>query len=247
MLRLLHKLAQEQSVASPYPLANIISEYKFEDNTNDTVGSNNGTATGVSYVTDMVSKAGSFGSSSSSYVTISDSDDLSFTDGVTDLPFSTTFLIKFSSFDNTNGLWVINKRDDSAINSEYQITFKDGFNIFLFKKTSPSDHIRRSYVFTPTLNQIYHLTATYDGSETHAGIKLYLDGVSVGTSSLSGTYTGMSNTSSPVEIGKRGWESPSIGSSSYRLDCVRFWNKELTAAEALDIATAELAGTDINP
>ena len=78
------------------PLANIISEYKFENNVLDTVGTNDGTATGVTYVTDMVSKAGSLGASNTSYITVADADNLSFTNGSNDLPFSISFLIKFN-------------------------------------------------------------------------------------------------------------------------------------------------------
>ena len=47
------------------PLQNIISEYKFEDNALDTVGTNNGTATSLTYATGLVGKTGVFNGTSS--------------------------------------------------------------------------------------------------------------------------------------------------------------------------------------
>ena len=49
----------------------------------------------------------------------------------------------------------------------------------------------------------YHFACIYDGSETEAGIRLYIDGVRVDdTSRSNGSYSGMSNMADKVEFGR---------------------------------------------
>ena len=51
-------------------------------------------------------------------------------------------------------------------------------------------------------NTWYHIVATYDGSESNAGMRLYRDGLDVNVSTGSGgTYVGLPNTNSAVAIG----------------------------------------------
>ena len=58
-------------------------------------------------------------------------------------------------------------------------------------------------------------------------------------------YSGMSNLGEPITIGN---DAFTVTNSLYgEMDVVRFWDRVLTPTEASDIATAELAGTDINP
>ena len=196
----------------------------------------------------MVSKAGSLGASATSYITVADADNLSFTNGSNDLPFSISFLIKFSSYDSTDGLWVINKREDSLTPVEWQVIFIGGtFRLTINTDGLSANNIAKVLTFTPTLNQTYHCVVTYDGTENAIGINVYIDAVSGGATSVIGTYTGMSNTSSRVDIGRRGWDGVGFGTSQYRLDCLRIWDKELTQSEVNAIATDELNGIDINP
>ncbi len=55
---------------------------------------------------------------------------------------------------------------------------------------------------TPVSGAWQHVMATYDGSETNAGIKLYIDGVEQATTLYTdGSYAGLSNTTAPVQIG----------------------------------------------
>ena len=75
----------------------------------------------------------------------------------------------------------------------------------------------------------HHVTGTYDGTGTSAGITLYIDGVQPATSDFSsGTYVAMDNTSTPVQIG--GWDG---GGNSHdmngRIDEVRVSNTARSA------------------
>ena len=180
------------------PLGNIISQYKFQNNANDFVGSNNGTATNLSYVTGLVGKAGDFSGGTNSQVSIPDADNLSFGNGTSDVWDGSAF---------------IRGGNSNAIGS---------------------------------LSDWTHITFTYDGSGLTSGILLYVDGVLESMEYLSsGTYVAMENTATPVVFGKNPWNTSSTFSG--QMDCTTFWDKELTDAEVLELATEELAGTDINP
>ena len=240
------QIASEAS--SDYPLANIISEYKFEDNVLDTVGSNNGTATSLTYATGLVNKSGDF-TASTSRVEVASATNLSFNNGTTDIPFSSTFCVKFhTALSLTNKPIFLNKKStiDGSL-AEYQIdhTNTEGFQ---FQITDPTfaNRLRVYKAFTPTLNQWYHFTITYDGSETLGGMKIYFDGVEQTTSTAtSGTYTGMTASSGDLVIGANAHADNRTLDGE--MDAVRFWNKELSQTEITAIAAAELAGTDINP
>jgi len=224
-----------------FPVENIISEYKYEDDVTDTVGSNNGTATSITYGTGGVGKHGIF-NGTSSYVSVADSSTLSFTDG-SDLPFSISFMFNFNT---ASSCMFVTKRNSSY--TEYQCaweTASGGRLVFDIMSGGGTANYKREYYpsFSPTLGQWYHVVMTYAGSGRQ---EIYLDGVLQSTTQyLQGTYTGMSDTTAWVVQGRGGW-----GAYYYLdgdLDVVRFWDKELSADEVSAIATAELAGTDINP
>jgi len=92
----------------------------------------------------------------------------------------------------------------------------------------------------------YHITTTYDGSGTNAGMEIYIDGSVLTPSRTSaGTYVAMSNTGEPVTIGKNAQST--TRSLDGEMDCVTFWGVELDGGQVRKLATQELAGTDINP
>lgn len=226
-----------------YPLANIIAEYKFEDNVLDTVGSNDGTATAITYASGLVGKSGVFNGTTSKVV-IADADNLSFTNGSNDLPFSLSFIVNLDTVSGSN--FLIAKRNTL---SEYQLGFVGNELRFrLFGNGGTSEVLAWNHSGFSVLTN-YHIVVTYDGSETAttSSLKLYINGTQVTTTTPpneTGTYSGMVNSTQNLQLGN-------IFSSGFNLDgsldCVRFWDKELTSAEVSTIATAELAGTDINP
>ena len=164
------------------------------------------------------------------YVSIPDNDSLSFGNGSTDSPFSISTWIKFDLVPSTGGYWILNKRDGST-NEEYQLTIYDGkigFSLF----TTAANYIGRRIVDVPEAGRWYQLTVTYDGSKSVSGIKMYLNG-ELGTmiDNVGGTYTGMSNGTQPVVIGKTGW------ASTYYLlgmiDSTQIYSRVLPATEIL--------------
>ena len=236
--------------AAPVPLTtNLVASYSFDTDFSDYTGNNNLTVTGnvLAGVTGGVVDDCADFDGTSDYTVAADSDDFSFTDGVTDLPFSISFWINFNNFDGDATF--LSKRDGSGL--EYQMAFLTaGIQFILFSQGSASAYLFPSTPFTPTTGGLtwQHFTFTYDGSGTFAGIKCYIDSViQTSTNGSSGTYVGMLNTASPINIGSKSW-SPGLGEVDGKMDEYHIWkNRELTQAEVTDIYTTELGGTSILP
>ena len=235
-----------------FPYTNqLVASYNFDNDFTDYTGNNPLTPSGgtppVAGVSGgVVSNCAEF-NSTGDYTLTADSDDFSFTDGVADLPFSVSFWANFTSY-NAQGVYFLSKRDAST-NEEYQIVVSQNiFNVFLFGGGGTANYLRGQLSYTPPIGIWHHYTVTYDGSETSAGIKLYIDGVSQAlTYGSVGTYTGMVNGSQDVNIGSQSW-NPAAGSFDGKLDEYHIWkDRELTSAEVTDIYTTELAGNSILP
>ena len=211
------------AIASSLPLSDIISQYKFENNVNDFVGSNNGTATSIAYTAGLVGQTGVFNGSTSK-VTLSP---IAITTGISlsllvknnvNIPPSSSeagFInINTSNFDThypwTNGLSYINILTDS-------------------RKTITSTISDKSVW--------HHLIVTADTSGNVW--KMYENGYLIHTSTV-GTLTNIADT-------KIGESKTGIYNFKGDMDCVTVWDKVLTGGEALLLSTEELAGTDINP
>ena len=75
----------------------------------------------------------------------------------------------------------------------------------------------------------YHLVATYDGSETPAGVKLYKNGVLLTNGApISNTLSATIVNAATVQIGRVGTFYTDI-----KINTARWWNAELTAGEVL--------------
>lgn len=90
----------------------------------------------------------------------------------------------------------------------------------------------RNYVLsktTPVLNQWYHLTGVYDGSQ----IAIYVNGTLENTVSLSGTVTAYNNF--PLNIGRWGYNSQNYRAFEGNIDEVKIYNGPITATQVADI------------
>ena len=229
---------------------NLVASYSFDTDFSDYTGNNNLTAFGNATagvaggkVSDCAELDGD-----SDYTIASDSDDFSFTNGTNDLPFSISF---WANFGSGGTCWILSKRDIST-NAEYQVVFANGslFGMNIFSQGGNQVYIAATTPFSPSTGGTtwQHFAVTYDGSETFIGVKMYIDGVSQTlTNTSSGTYLGMQNGSQPINIGSAGW-SPTSNEFDGKLDEFHIWkNRELTAAEVLDIYNTENAGNSILP
>tara|TARA_R110000787_G_scaffold285674_1_gene401989 strand:- start:47 stop:1519 length:1473 start_codon:yes stop_codon:yes gene_type:complete len=233
-------------IASSLPLARIIHEWKLNGNSNDTVGSSNGADTSVTYAAGLVDNCAVLTAATTSVINVGNASTLSFGDGSSDVPFSASFAVNFSSLSPSLQRIVV-KKSPTNTNWEYIIS-RSGNSIqgFLANNGAPSNYIAITQSISLTASTWYHITLTYDGSSSANGLSLYVDGIYDGTGrSTVGTYTAMNTFADDLIFGRNSNNtSQSVNGS---LDVIRLWDKKLTVGEARLLAIDELAGTDINP
>jgi len=138
-------------------------------------------------------------------ITVPDTNDLSFTDGVNDL--SAHILISFIWLDKSSSQFIFIKRN-AGEQLEWQILNFSGNLAFYLQSPTAESFI---YINIPngsiSLGVLNTLQFSYDGSKLHTGIKAYLNGnTSVGTTASSlDTYTGQVNGTADVTLGNASW------------------------------------------
>lgn len=145
-----------------------------------------------------------------------------FTDGAgTDQPFSVT---GWFFFPDATSRGLISKRAvwEFALNPSDQAVV----NIY----TTGAIYIgRTTAALTSLQNRWVHLAMTYSGSETNAGVKIYVNGAQADTAdSFAGAYTGMPSNTTTVTLGALDSSLRWFGGYMGR---VVVWNKELSLAE----------------
>ena len=136
----------------------------------------------------------------SSVVTVADDDLLSFTDGVDDKPFSISVWAKVNSYAALTSL--VAKSNNSSL-LEYYFYFQPGGALSLTLYDPDVLFITRNTGSGIRTDAFHHYVVTYDGSLSTDGIKIYIDSARSDTfSSTNGIYSGMENTTQPLELGK---------------------------------------------
>ncbi len=175
-------------------------------------------------------------------VTISDDNKLTFCSGCTDaaagtdLPFSISiwvkdnndvsgFAVSKSNLATTqNEYWLSFEISGSTVRSIVRLTGVGGTNI---ERQTP---YLSGFLYNDTSWR--HVVATYDGSETTAGLKIYIDGTRRDTTgSTSGSYTGFLNTTAGLSIGGRINGSGVTTPVGLLIDDVKIFNYELTSKQ----------------
>ena len=224
----------------------LVASWQFENDFNDYTGVHNATKFG-SVTNNTTGKVGNQADflGSDDYLFVNDSDDFSFTDGVTDLPFSIFLWVKVDGYPNANPR-VIGKRDGT--NSEWQILIVDNSFRIVLLNSNANAQINIDANTSLNLGQWYQLVVTYTGSGLHTGLKMYLDGVSVGVSSEINTYIGMTNTQSPVYIGAYYNNGSIFNELDGKLDEVKVYkNRVLTQEEITYMYDQENSGNSVLP
>jgi len=161
-------------------------------------------------------------------INIADNNAFSFTDGAdNDRPNSFSAWVYIN--DVTASGFLASKAN--VISDEWTISSGGGM---LFSTIVSSDQVAflgRSAPLNVSSHQSkwIHVVTTYDGSETSAGIKIYINGVQSDTADDNGgVYAGMPNTISPLHLGSFSGNSAFFNG---KLDDVRIYNRALTANE----------------
>ena len=227
------------------PAANLIAYYRMDNDATDELGNHDGTPTSITYGTGKAGSSAIF-NGSTGYITVSDHDDLSFTDGVAhpgqqDLPFSVSFYVKHTSA--TAWQTLVCKSQGTATYIEWTIYQFNNECVFRIHSNSlTSAHHSGIASFTPSAGTWYHLVCTYDGVD-QTGMKVYIDSVdSTSSTATAGSYVGMINTTQDVSMGRVG-----SGASDFtgELDGVGIWDAELTQDEVDDIYATQNGGGDL--
>jgi len=151
-------------------------------------------------------KAGNFNGTNNS-VSIADKDLFSFGDATSDKPFTVSLWAKPNTLDLSVGNWLVNKRDNST-GDEWHLTFSQGKVSWTMFGTDNTHYINVKNNSVSATGQWLYITATYDGSGSTSGMKIYVNGTPAATTAATGgTYTAMHNGTAPVVIGKPGFTS----------------------------------------
>lgn len=229
------KAARQNAVS--IDVTNLEAYYDFEQNGNDIQGNHNATPTNVVY-----NASGKIGYSfdpdgDSDYFTIADHNNLSFTGGQA---FS---LDVWAKFDNLDGNIMVSKR--SGAGHEYQFAVNSSGDVeFFIWDGDAADYLNVTAAWSPSLDTWYHLVATHDGTETNAGMKIYIDKVLQSTTNNNGgTFTAMINTGAPVYIGIYGPIPTNPAAWDGEGDLLKIWREELTQSKIDAIYDKENGGT----
>ena len=175
------------------------------------------------------------GDGSASRIEIPDSPSLSFSDNVTDFPFTMSWWIKPNE---TTAFGLMSQRDEGGNDKQLSI-YVSGTGTFIFGlyeyNGSGFDRLERHSTSAPITSGVWQMiTCTYDGSSTVGGLTVYLNDSVMATSPVTtGTYATMGNLALPYVL------MDLQNASGYTLDGSLFstaiFSSELSAAEVTEL------------
>ena len=182
----------------------LIASYPFEGNSYDVSGNNHhATAYGVTYSQGKVGQAAQLVSTEQDHMEIENSGAFQFTDASRDKRFSICEWVKMS---RVYQFPIISKGTLDGATAEYRFGVESDFKIKLFLYHSADEYIGRAY--SQSINDLAEawqfVCATYDGSQTRSGIKIYINGQRVDDEDLGTgeTYSGMVPSDDSVFFGR---------------------------------------------
>ena len=211
-------------------IGSVIAAYHLSDGVDSKNGYNGTVGSSVAFASGVNGNAAVFNATSNSYISIPDTNDLSFTDGTNDLPFSIKFNFKTASIGQTAFVFAKEKNSDTS-NDEYCLVIYN--NAFYFRLLDKSVIFNGIGIITSlsglSANTFYNIIYTYDGSKSASGLKCYINNsLRSSTAEIRGTYTGMKNGTYPFKLGTNSSnEIPFNGT----LDELYIFNKELNNSE----------------
>lgn len=178
--------------------------------------------------------SGGYAKFTNGYVDVADNESLSFTDGTNDISAHVAFGFIWNS--KTGTQFFMSKRNLVAGGAEWDVVSFSGFVRFQFSNpTSLTDAIKIEIPLASiTAGVLNTLQFSYNGSKSHTGLKAYLNGVSIGTSSMVGTYTGQVNGVSQLRIGREIFSSSNYLKADMK-ELAVWKNRTMSPTEITDI------------
>jgi len=232
-------------------LDGLVAYYALENNANDLSGNgNNGILlNSPTFVAGKVNNAMNCGTDTISrgFVVI-DNDDFSFTNGTTDVPFTISMWVNFSSISSIAN-FLANKRNATSGGDEWQFNYSTANNRLFFWKFQFNNNAISQRVESSTspfsLNTWHHICYTDDGSGLVGSGKIYINGVDDTTtnSNIGGTYTRMNNGIANSGFGYAVFNNTETLKHKGLLDEIAIWkNRELTQDEVTELYNKGNAG-----
>lgn len=217
------------SNTAPPPPNGLVAAYAFEEGNGTTTTDATGNGQNGTIVSATWTTAGKYGNALSfngafSYVTVSDSNLLDLTTGMTLSAWIYPTTINQGEWRNV----IIKERTGGEVYNLYANIDTNKPAVFVVGSSAPSTPVDAQGTTPIRLNAWSYLTATYDG----VTLKLYVDGVLMGSRTLSGNLL---TSTGPLRIGGN-----SIWTEFFKgnIDEVRVYNRALSQAEIQsDMAT----------
>lgn len=206
--------------------SDLLAYYTADSTPNDALGTYNGTLTnGTTYGTGIINNGFSF-DGVNDYVDLGDVLDNDGTQAQ-----SVSFWVKLNS---TSNQLLVGKQNNAVPYNGWNVTFLSGTIYYAFYNNLPGTGIQTRNTQVLTTGVWYHVVATYDGSQSASGIKVYIDG-SLGTQNIQKDTLG-SNSSSASGIkatisSRNGSTIPTNGT----IDEVGIWDRVLTSDEVTEL------------
>lgn len=205
----------------------LVAYWKLDGNSNDALGSYNGTDTDITYVTGKINNGADFNGSSSKIVT-----------GDIDLTGNYSFSVWVKvenqpALDNSDP--IINKYDDLPYTGGYEFKYMNDSGTYKICNTAHNSTPSTKCVNqTLTAGTWYHLVLTHDGTND----RFYVDGSEHASSPVANTDNASANTKNTT-IGAFGYSTPMSGDLARYfdgiIDEVGIWSRALTTAEVITL------------
>ncbi len=173
-------------------------------------------------------------------VVVSDQDAYSPTNGSTDTAFSISAWVYVGDVSEDNGPFVAKSNNTIQTRNEYIFKHANGeVQFFIYDSTvNANGNQIRAQANAATLSDAtwHHVVATYDGSKSASGIKLYTDASqTAATNDSTGTYVRLRNTATPLTFGATQDAANANRVFEDRMADVVFFDKELSSSEVTEI------------
>lgn len=206
---------------------NLVSYWKFEGNSNDSVGSNNGTDTSMTY--------------GSSYGKLGQGANFNGSSGFIDLgtalryertqAWTLSFWMKSSTSTGYIPIYSTQEGSGNYRGITVWVSFAGDDKLWLEMTNLTTNALKCFGSSSINDGNLKHVVITYDGSSTVAGVKMYINGIAETVTSsvdaLSATIVGTAN----VHFGRR----PDPLYYTGDLDEAAIWTRVLTATEVLEL------------
>lgn len=219
------------------PTGNLILSVRGHNSLVDEVGNFTPSGGGISYANGIFSGSSNEAiefNSSTDVITISDSSLLTFSNGVTDTPFTLMSTVYRNSHSAVGEVFI--KRGALTSNNEYlfRIDTSGRLYIALYSTGSATSYMLKVSTNTLSTSTGYVIAMTYDASSTLSGINCYIGTATTLTKITSWdtetnlSYVRMSNTNANLYMGNNINNNQNF--NGFRSD-INIFNKELTEAE----------------